>query len=75
MPYTMKKVKGGRYRVTGPGGVHAKGSTKANAESQMRLLRAVEHNPDWKPTGKRASKKLPGIFTGRKPNNRARRKG
>ncbi len=41
MPYKMKKVDG--YQVKGPSGVHAKGSTKANAEAQMRLLRGIEH--------------------------------
>ena len=43
MPYTMRKTKGGKYSVAGPSGVHAKGSTKANAEAQMRLLRGIEH--------------------------------
>jgi len=43
MPYQMRKAKGGGYKVSGPSGVHAKHSTKANAEAQMRLLRGVEH--------------------------------
>ena len=43
MPYKMSKAKGGGYRVSGPSGVHAKHSTKANAEAQMRLLRGIEH--------------------------------
>ncbi len=41
MPYKMKKVDG--YQVKGPSGVHAKHSTKGNAEGQMRLLRGIEH--------------------------------
>ena len=41
MPYKMKKVNG--FQVKGPSGVHAKNTTKAKAESQMRLLRGVEH--------------------------------
>jgi len=41
--------------VTGPGGkVHAKAATPTNAKRQLRLLRAIEHNPDFKPTGKPA---------------------
>lgn len=51
MPYKMEKSNGG-YRVTSPHGVKAKHSTKANAESQMRLLRGIEHG--WRPTGKGA---------------------
>lgn len=42
MPYKMTKTDG-KYRVSGPSGVHAKGTTRAKAESQMRLLRGVEH--------------------------------
>lgn len=41
MPYKMKNVDG--FQVKGPSGVHAKKTTKAKAESQMRLLRGVEH--------------------------------
>ena len=53
MPYKMKKVDG--YKVSSPHSVHAKHTTKAKAEAQMNLLRAVEHG--WKPTGKPARKK------------------
>jgi hypothetical protein len=49
MPYTVTKLKSGRYRMSGPGGVHAKSSTKANIMKQLRLLRAIEHNPSFKP--------------------------
>lgn len=41
MPYRMTKVDG--YKVTGPSGTHAKKTTKAKAEAQMRLLRGIEH--------------------------------
>ena len=41
MPYKMKKVDG--FQVKGPSGFHAKGTTKAKAEAQMRLLRGIEH--------------------------------
>ena len=53
MPVKIKKVDG--YRVSTPHGVTAKGTTKAKAESQKRLLNAVEH--EWKPTGKKSKKK------------------
>jgi len=56
MPVKVRKTKGGKYRVSTPGGVKSKGSTKANAESQKRLLNAVEHG--WKPTGEPARDKL-----------------
>ena len=53
MPVKVKKVDG--YRVSTPGGVKAKKTTKAKAERQANLLRGVEHG--WKPTGKPARKK------------------
>ena len=51
MPVKIKKV-GKKYRVSTPGGVKAKGTTKGKAEAQERLLYAVEHG--WKPTGKKS---------------------
>jgi len=50
MPVTIRKVNG--YQVRTPGGVKAKSTTKAKAERQARLLRAIDHG--WKPTGKPA---------------------
>jgi hypothetical protein len=50
MPEKITKTKSGKYRVSTPGGVKAKGTTKKKAEAQARLLRAVDHG--WKPTGK-----------------------
>ena len=47
MPVTVRKTTKG-YQVRTPNGVHAKHTTKKKAESQARLLRAVEHG--WKPT-------------------------
>ena len=47
MPVKIKKV-GGKYKVSTPNGVKAKGTTKKKAEKQKRLLNAVEHG--WKPT-------------------------
>lgn len=49
MPVRIKKVNG--YRVSTPGSVKAKHTTKKKAEAQKRLLYAVDHG--WKPTKKR----------------------
>ena len=48
MPYKTRKLKSGKVRVTGPGGVHAKAATPANAKKQVRLLQALEHNPEFR---------------------------
>jgi len=53
MPVRIKKVNG--YRVSTPGGVKAKSTTKRKAEAQKRLLYAVDHG--WKPNGKPVKKK------------------
>lgn len=53
MPVTVKKVDG--HRVSTPGGVKAKSTTKEKAEAQANLLRGVEHG--WKPTGAPARSK------------------
>src|SRR3990167_1915623 len=42
MPTKVTKTEGGNYRVSTPGGVKAKGTTKAKAEAQERLLDAVQ---------------------------------
>ena len=47
MPVKIQKTKG-QYRVSTPGGIKAKHTTKKKAESQKRLLNAVEHG--WHPT-------------------------
>ena len=54
MPVKITKTKSGKYRVSTPSSVHAKGTTKAKAEAQARLLKGIEHG--WKPTGKPAKK-------------------
>ncbi len=41
MPVRIRKVNG--YRVSTPGGVKAKRTTKRKAKRQARLLRAIEH--------------------------------
>lgn len=48
MPVKIRKVDG--YRVSTPGGVKAKETTKKKAEAQKRLLHGVERGR--KPTGK-----------------------
>jgi len=50
MPVKVCKVNG--YRVSTPGGVKAKSTTKAKAMRQKRLLYGVEHG--FVPTGKPA---------------------
>jgi ribosomal protein S30 len=56
MPVHISKTSGGKYRVSTPNGVHAKHTTKKNAERQRNLLNAVDHG--WKPTGKPARESL-----------------
>ncbi len=53
MPVKVTKIDG--FRVSTPGGVKAKRTTKVKAERQATLLRAVEHG--FKPTGKPARKR------------------
>lgn len=48
-PYRIIPTSGGKYKVVSPNRVHAKSSTYENAKKQVRLLNAVEHNPDFKP--------------------------
>ena len=55
MPVKITKIKGDRYRVSTPGGTKAKSTTKARAESQKRLLNAIEHG--FVPTGKNKIRK------------------
>ena len=50
MPVKITKTDG--YRVSTPGGVKARKTTKKKAEAQKRLLHAVDHG--WKPTGHNA---------------------
>ena len=48
MPYKVSKLKSGKVRISGPGGVHMKHGTQANAKKQLNLLRALDHG--WKPS-------------------------
>jgi hypothetical protein len=55
MPYKTRKVRGKPcYRVTNKDNkkVFAKCTTKENAKKQMKLLRAIQFNKNFKPTGK-----------------------
>ncbi len=58
MPVIIQKTDG--YRVSTPGGVKAKHTTKAKAESQRRLLQGIEHG--WHPTGKKRIKSSDGYI-------------
>ena len=55
MPAKSRKItrgkNKGKYRVSTPKGVKSKATTKKKAESQKRLLNAIDHG--WKPTGKK----------------------
>ena len=48
MPVRISRTSKGGYRVSTPGGVKAKSTTKAKAERQRNLINATEHG--WKPT-------------------------
>jgi hypothetical protein len=52
MPYTERKLKNGKVQVRSPHGIKSKGSTPANAKRQIRLLNAIEHNPNFTPREK-----------------------
>jgi hypothetical protein len=54
MPLSIRKNKNkSSYRVSTPGGVKAKHTTKAKAKAQIRLLNAIDHNPNFKPRKKK----------------------
>jgi hypothetical protein len=55
MPYSIQKLRSGKIKVSGPSGVHSKGTSMKKAKAQLRLLHAIEHS-DWRPTGKPAKK-------------------
>lgn len=48
MPYTTKSVGKGKVKVTSPHGVKSKSTSPAKAKRQIRLLNAVEHNPEFR---------------------------
>jgi hypothetical protein len=57
MPYRKRKLPSGKYRVTGPSGVHAKSTTKAKAEAQIRIMEQAEHGKE-----KTKKKRNPGEY-------------
>jgi len=60
MPVKVAKLPSGSYKVSTPGGVKAKGTTKEKAMKQKRLLYAIENDPDFvvRGKGKRAKSKI-----------------
>lgn len=56
MPAKITKTKNGKYRVSTPNGVHAKGTTKKKAVSQVRLLNAIDHG--FKPSKMKSGRKM-----------------
>lgn len=47
MPARKVALPGGGFRVETPNRVHAKHTSKKNANAQVRLLNAIEHNPEF----------------------------
>ncbi len=56
MPVTLKKLPGGKVRVSTPTMIHAKATSFQKAKSQERLLNAVEHG--WHPTGDKGKRRI-----------------
>jgi hypothetical protein len=58
MPFKAQRISSGKdagkYKVvnTDTGEVKARATSKENAEKQVRLLNAIENNPDFKPRKK-----------------------
>jgi len=50
MPYKIESVGNGKYKVINEitGKVHAKHTSKQNAERQVRLMEAYDNNPGWR---------------------------
>lgn len=49
MPVSIRKTKGGRYKVFTPQGVKSKSTTLQKALRQRRFLNALENNPNFTP--------------------------
>lgn len=62
MPYTIEKHDGHFKVITNKGKdnekVHSKHTTKEKAEAQVKLLRAIEHNPDFKKKNESLDEKI-----------------
>jgi hypothetical protein len=50
MPYKIEPNGDGTYKVINEltGSVHAKRTSKGNAEKQVRLMEAYDNNPGWR---------------------------
>ena len=48
MPVKLKKLKGGKVRVSTPSGPKSYATTLENALKQRNLLNALDHDPDFK---------------------------
>lgn len=48
MPVKLKKLKGGKVRVSTPSGVHSYATSLEKALKQRNLLNALEHDPGFK---------------------------
>lgn len=49
MPYKLaKERKGSGFQVTSPNGTKGRHMTLENANKQIRLLQAIEHDPNFK---------------------------
>jgi len=47
MPYKIKKI-GQKYQVSSPSGIKSKGTSKGNAEKQIRLLQMIKLGKGYK---------------------------
>lgn len=63
MPAKVRKTDG-KYRVSTPHGVKAKGTTKKKAEAQQRLLNAIDHGFKPDRSQKRSTKGSAGANSG-----------
>ena len=54
MPVRISRTSKGGYRVSTPGGVKAKNTTRTKAQRQSNLLHGIDKG--WKPTGRKARK-------------------
>ena len=49
MPVSIRKTKGGRYKVFTPNGVKSKSTSLEKAKRQKRFLNALDNNPNFNP--------------------------
>ncbi len=56
MPVKITKTKGGKYRVSTPNAVHAKGTTLAKAKAQERIINAAEAGHPFTGKGRKRKK-------------------